>query len=352
MALLAALAPGAFAQGVAHSRLRVTDEITRPDLAGGVLVYRSPGPRGDDLKALDLETGTRVLMYDTGSASMSIEAVRAVPGLVAIGLRAKTGRDGLATGVLAFAAAAPGARFVTASGFTKSDGDGGAGCGGVLTLEDLAPDGTILTEEAIDPCRRARARASVIRGYGLDGQPREIWRLGVTGALRVLENRKRVSLVGSRLLIWSLASARLVSLPSGSSRVALPSAPRTVLYQADANPAGRLVAAELTLRRSRTAARVRSVARSAPRGGTVLSVSHARLPDARFCGDSLVVWSLGPDGRQRVTATRPGLPAARYRGGARVPEGRIRGFACDSRTYAVISDTGRRRATLDLFRLP
>ena len=352
MALLAVLPAGASAQQVAHSRLQVPDEITQPDLAGGALVYRSPGPRGDDLKVLDLGTGARVLLYDTGSADTSIESVRAVPGWVAIGVRSKTGRDGLATGVVTFAADSSGPRFLTASGFTMSDGNGGAGCGGVTTLEDLTAEGVVVTEEAVDPCDRAPATASTIRTYGPAGKA-DIWRVGVTGALELLEDRKRATLIGGRLLIWSLESARLVRLPSGSSRVVLPSAGRTVLYQADAGGTGRLVAAELTVRRPGTVARVRSIGEGArPRGGTVLSRSRTRLPDVRFCGDKLVVWSVGPDGRQRVTVRRPGLPSATYRGAARVPAGKVRGFACDSGRYALITDTGRRRATVDVFRLP
>jgi len=341
---------GASAQGLSHSRLHVADRVTQPALTGGALVYRSPGPRGDDLKVLDLATGRRVLLHDTGSAAASIESVRAVPGLAAIGVRARTGRDGLATGILSFAADAPGPRVVTARGFTMSDGAGGAGCGGVVTLEDLTPDGVIVTEEAVDPCGRSAARASVVRTYGPAGE-HEIWRLGARGALELLEDRKRVSFAGRRLLVWSLASARLVR--PGSSSVALPSARSTVLYQADASARGRLVAAELTVGRPGTLARVRSLAgRAPPRGGRVLTRSRARLPDARFCGERLVVWSVGPGGRQRLRVRRPGHPPVGYRGGTRVPSGRISGFACDSGSYAVVTRTGRRRAVVDVFRLP
>ena len=84
----------------------------------------------------------------------------------------------------------------------------------------------------------------------------------------------------------------------------------------------------------------------------MLSRSRTRLPDVRFCGDKLVVWSVGPDGRQRVTVRRPGLPSATYRGPVRVPAGKVRGFACDSGSYALVTDAGRRRATVDVFRLP
>lgn len=342
----------ALAQGVPHSRLRVADEITRPDLAGQALFYRSPGPRGDDLKALDLSTGARQLLFDTGSPDSSIESVRAVPGRVAIGVRSRTGRDGLATAIVTFAADAPGPKFVTASGFTMSDGNGGAGCGGVVTLEDLAPDGTVVTEEAVDPCGRAPATASVIRGYAPGGESADLWRLGTVNAPLLLEDRKRVTLAGGRLLIWSVRSARLVDLLSRAGRVALPSARGTVLYQVDATAGGRLVAAELSITRPQTEARVRSVPRGSPRRGAVLARSATRLPDARFCGERLVVWSVRPDGRQRVTVRRPGLRTVEYRGPARVPAGKIRGFACDPETYAVATDTGRRRATVDLFRLP
>jgi hypothetical protein len=355
VALVAALPVGALAQGVTHTRLRVPDEIRRPDLTGHALLYRSPGPRGDDLKALDLATGTRVLIYDTGSPATLIESVRAVPGRVAIGLRRKTGPNVLATGVLAFGADAPGGRFVTGGGFTTSGGRGGAGCGAVTTLEDLAPDGTVVTEEAVDGCGRrgAFARVSVIRAHATDGRAWDVWRHGVTGALQLLEDRKRVSLLGGRLLIWSTGLARLVNLTNGLSSVALPSARRTLIYQADADATGRLVAAELALGQRRTIARVRSVAPGAPRrGGTVLSRSRRRLPDARFCGPNLVVWSVGRDGGQRLTVRRRGRPTVRYRGDVPVPAGKFRGFACDSRTYALITDTGRRQAAVDVFRLP
>jgi len=71
----------------------------------------------------------------------------------------------------------------------------------------------------------------------------------------------------------------------------------------------------------------------------------------RFCGGRLVVWSVDPAGRQRVSVQRPGLPSAVYRG-PRLPRGKVRGFACDADNYALVTDTGGRRAALDVFRLP
>jgi hypothetical protein len=287
-----------------------------------------------------------VLLYDTGSPRVRIASVRAVPGVVAIGVRARTGRNGLLTVVSTFTPELSG-KPVVASGYTLSDGRGGSGCGGIVTLEDLEADGSVVTEEAVDPCGRGRARSSSIRSYDPDGQSRTLWRAGVVGALDLLKDEKRASLEGNRLLIWSLSLARLVNLPAASSRLAMPSEDKTVLYQVDADRRGRLVAAELTVRDRATEARVRSVA-GRPRGGAVLSRTRARLPDARFCGSALVVWSAGDRGRQRLAVRGRGS----YRGAAAVPDGKLRGFACDAGTYVRVAHTGRRRAVVDVFRLP
>jgi hypothetical protein len=351
---LASLADSGAATPGTHHRVRVRDEVNQPAVARGFLYYRSSAGNREALKRLELATGERKSVYRTTSESFSIDALRAGSGQIAIGLAGEVGSRRFETAVLGFPSDRVGHRTIASGHYLFSrGGDRSRDCGSVVSLEDVAPDGTIATEEATDPCGSASdANESTLRGHRPDGSQRELYRRAVSGAFDLVGDESTTRLVGDRLLVWSERAARVRDLRNGSVRVVRRTSARTGLFFADLSPAGEIVVGEADFRRRRLLVTVRWLRTTdqATDGRTIFR-SRAVIADARFCGDRLVLWTTGRTGRQRLVVWENGRRRVAYGGRAPVGNWEVEGASCDADIYAIVFDTGSRRSTIDAFRM-
>ena len=210
---------------------------------------------------------------------------------------------------------------------------------------DVSPEGTVLVEEATHPCRATARGSTAISAHEPSGERREIDRFPDSDALLRLRYDATWRYVNNRLLVWTDREATLRDLRDGSVRRLKPAARKTVFYEMELGPNGDVAATEAKLARRRSfAMRLRLIRPGDPaEGGRVLRPFARRVIDGRFCGDRLVQWRVGRDGRPVLTVTEPGQTPISHRGRRTIPTGTIDTVSCDPRHHAVFFDRAKGR---------